>query len=132
MVPETSFIHLFQTKATNTQHVDFYSPCPSLGHVDQTLQRRGHPGLLPLHEHHPSVDVDDDAPERVQLLALVPLGHQRHEDDVVLLGLGLDQVFEVGGQAGADAPLGHALGVPALLQGLVLEVLPPLDRKSVV
>lgn len=37
----------------------------SLGHIDEALQGSRHPGLLPLHKHHPAVDVDDDAAEGV-------------------------------------------------------------------
>ena len=63
-----------------------------------------------------SSDVDDDVSEGVQLF-----GNQRHEDNVVLLSLGLDKV--VGGQAGTDATLCHACSIPTLLLSLVLEVL---------
>uniref|UniRef100_A0A673TI88 SRR1-like domain-containing protein n=1 Tax=Suricata suricatta TaxID=37032 RepID=A0A673TI88_SURSU len=105
------------------------SPRPLLGHVDQALQGGGHPGLLALDEHHPPVDVDDDAAKGVELLPFVPLPDDRHEHDVVLLCLGLNEVLKVHGhRAGghADAPLGHVLCLPPLLHGLVLEVLPPL------
>lgn len=47
----------------------------SLGHIYQTLQRRGHPSLLSLHKHNPSVYVDDNTPECVQLFALVAFGN---------------------------------------------------------